>query len=248
MLEQNGVHVAAISYDSQQVLQQFAQRYSIGFPLLSDRGSAVIRSFGIFNSNIAPDLRSYGVPHPVSYLLAPDGVVVRKYFVPNYQHRVAASAVALAEFGAAGAPTITIRSGPLTVLIALSSETAFAGQELRYQAKFLLDTGWHVYAPPLPPSYTPLSLIFDDTNVIAQSLDLPRAERVEIPVLCESLPVYSGEFRGTGKLLLKFPMAEGAAAVSGELRFQSCTDTVCEPPQAVKFQVPLTIGRFVKAE
>ena len=43
--------------------------------------SAVIRRFGIFNTNIAPGLRAHGVPHPVDYLVAPDGIVIRKYFV-----------------------------------------------------------------------------------------------------------------------------------------------------------------------
>ena len=66
-------------------LHNFAQQHEIGFPLLSDPDSAVIRSFGILNTNIAPELRAHGVPHPVQYLVAPDGAMVRKYFVPNYQ-------------------------------------------------------------------------------------------------------------------------------------------------------------------
>jgi peroxiredoxin len=64
MLEKNGVRIAAISYDSQEILAAFAQKHSIGFPLLSDKGSHVIRKFSIFNFNMAPDLRSHGVPHP----------------------------------------------------------------------------------------------------------------------------------------------------------------------------------------
>src|SRR5271156_6829625 len=117
MLEKNGVRITAVSYDSQKVLQDFADTHGIRFPLLSDHDSTVIRRFGIFNSNMAPGLRSYGVPHPVEYLVAPDGIVVRKYFVANYQHRVTASAVALREFGAVAelASVITLKSGALTV-------------------------------------------------------------------------------------------------------------------------------------
>lgn len=85
LLEKEGVRVAAISYDFQKTLHNFAQQHEIGFPLLSDPDSAVIRSFGILNTNIAPELRAHGVPHPVQYLAAPDGAMVRKYFVPNYQ-------------------------------------------------------------------------------------------------------------------------------------------------------------------
>ena len=71
MLEKNGVHIAAISFDSQEILAAFAREYSIRFPLLSDKGSVVIRKFGIFNQNVAPDLkRNYWIPHPVEYLVA----------------------------------------------------------------------------------------------------------------------------------------------------------------------------------
>src|SRR5579872_5368748 len=101
MLETHGVKIAAISYDARHKLAAFAQKYNIGYPLLSDADSQVIRQFGIFNFNMAPDLRSYGVPHPVEYLVSPGGEVVRKYFVENYQHRVTGSAVALQQFGEA---------------------------------------------------------------------------------------------------------------------------------------------------
>jgi peroxiredoxin len=65
MLEKKGVHIAAVSYDSEEILAAFARKHSIGFPLLSDKTSEAIRKFGIFNTNMAPDLRAYGVPHPV---------------------------------------------------------------------------------------------------------------------------------------------------------------------------------------
>jgi hypothetical protein len=156
LLEKEGIRAAAISYDAQNTLQAFARKYRIGFPLLSDRESAVIRSFRIFNTNIAPGLRAHGVPHPVEYLVSPDGIVLRKYFVPNYQHRVTASAVVLREFGVADedAAVVTVRSGALTVEVGLSTAKAFAGQEISFSAKFLLEPGWHVYGAPLPGAYT----------------------------------------------------------------------------------------------
>jgi alkyl hydroperoxide reductase subunit AhpC len=143
MIESKGLRIAAVSYDSQETLQHFAEKYQIRIPLLSDRDSAVIRSFGILNTNIAAGLRARGVPHPVEYLIAPDGLVVRKYFVPNYQHRVTASSVALREFGVVSeeAPTVTLRSGALTMVIGLSTARAFAGQEISFFAKFTLDPG-----------------------------------------------------------------------------------------------------------
>ncbi len=247
MLEKNGMRIAAVSYDSQEILEGFAEKHGIGYPLLSDHDSAVIRRFGIFNANIAPGLRAHGVPHPVNYLVAPDGILIRKYYVPNYQHRVTASAVVLREFGAVAedAATITLRSSALTVEIGLSGGKAFAGQEISFFARFKLEPGWHVYGTPLPDAYTATSITFDDPIIVRQSLRLPEAQPMEIAALGETLPVYNGSFQGQGSLLLKFPVEAGRIVLSGKLRFQQCNDTICEAPETVPFELPLTIEPFV---
>jgi hypothetical protein len=250
MLEKNGVHIAAVSYDSQEILASFAQKHSIGFPLLSDQGSAVISKFGIFNANMAPDLRAYGVPHPVEYLVTPDGTVVKKYFVTNYQHRVTGSAVALREFGAveSDAPTVTLARGPLEVQIGFPSAKAFAGQEVSFFARFALQPGWHVYGSPVPASYTTTSIAFVSPSVARQELKLPLPEILHIPALGETLPVYSGSFQGIGTLLLKFPLPEGRMVLPGRLEFQQCSDTVCEAPETVAFELALILEPFVVSE
>jgi hypothetical protein len=249
LLEQDGVRLAAISYDSLETLAEFAEKHGIGFPLLSDSGSAVIRAFGIFNTNMAPDLRAYGVPHPVEYLLTSEGEVARKYFVPNYQHRVTGSAVALREFGTADAVAglVNLKSGAVTAQIGLASGYAFAGQELGFFAKFRLEPGWHVYGSPLPDGYTATSVVFDDPKVIRQSFQLPPATPIEIASLQEVLPVYSASFEGVGSLLLKFPLAQGPTTLSGQLRFQQCSDRSCEPSETLRFELPLNIEKFLTA-
>jgi hypothetical protein len=246
LLEKSGVQIAAVSYDAIEALKRFADEFAIRFPLLSDRDSAVIRRFGIFNSNIAPGLRAHGVPHPVDYLVAPDGVVIRKYFVENYQHRVTAAAIALREFGSsAGAGAVTLQSGALSVEIGLAGPDAFAGQEISFFANFKLEPEWHTYGTPLPSAYTPTAIAFDDPKVISQSFELPDAQPMEIASLGETLPVYSGSFRGMGSLLLKFPIDAGKITLSGRLRFQQCSDTVCEPPETIPFELPLSIETFM---
>jgi AhpC/TSA family/Disulphide bond corrector protein DsbC len=242
-LETQGVRIAAISYDLQDQLQRFAEQFHIGFPLLSDRDSAVIRAFGIFNTNIAPGLRAHGVPHPVNYLVSSDGIVLRKFFVANYQHRVTGSEIALREFGSAGYAglAVTLRSGALAIELGLSSAKAFAGQQIGFYAHFALDPGWHVYGTPLPQAYTPLRVSFDDPKIIKQSLELPAAQAMEIAALGEIIPVYSGSFAGAGSLLLKYPLDAGPTALRGQVRFQQCSDTACEPPEALSFELPLTL-------
>jgi hypothetical protein len=249
MIESTGLGVAAVSYDSQQTLQHFAEKYQIRIALLSDRDSAVIRSFGILNTNIAPGLRAHGVPHPVEYLIAPDGLIVRKYFVPNYQHRVTASSVALREFGVVSeeAPTVTLRRGALTMVIGLSTARAFAGQEISFFAKFTLDPGWHVYGAPVPEIYTTTSVTFEGPTIVHQSFELPSAAQMRIAALGETLPVYSSPFQGLGSLLLRFPLDAGNIMLSGRVRFQQCSDTVCEAPETILFDLPLTLEPFMVA-
>jgi hypothetical protein len=223
-LEKKGLRIAAISYDATDTLHQFAEKNQVRFPLLSDRDSAVIRGFGILNTNIAPGLRAHGVPHPVEYLVAPDGTVIHKYFVPNYQHRVTASAVVLREFGVASgdAPAVALRSGAVAVEIGLAAAKAFAGQELGFFARFAIEPGWHVYPDT--------SIVFDDPKVIRQSFEFAE----------------TGQCLGT--LLLKFPLDAGATALSGQLRFQQCSATICEPPETIPFELPLTLERFMVAK
>jgi AhpC/TSA family/Disulphide bond corrector protein DsbC len=243
MLEKNGLGSAAVSYDSLETLKGFADKHGIGFPLLSDHDSAVIRRFGIFNSNIAPGLRAHGVPHPVDYLVAPDGVLIRKYFVANYQHRVTGSSVVLREFGVIGedVPQITLRSGALTVEMGLSSAKVFAGQEIGFVAKFKLEPGWHVYGTLLSDMYTATSIVFDDPKITRQSFKLPEVQTMGIQE-------YGGSFQALGSLLLRFPIDAGQTVLSGQLRFQQCSDTVCEAPQTITFELPLTIVPFMDAE
>jgi len=249
LLEKNGVCIAAVSYDPQETLKNFADTQRIGFPLLSDRDSAAIRAFGIFNMNIAPGLRAHGVPHPVEYLVAPDGTVIRKYFVPNYLHRVTGSAVAFQEFGVASedAAVITIQHGALKVEIGLSSGRAFAGQELSFFAKFQLQPGWHTYGTPLPDAYTATSIVFEDDKIIQQLFDLPKPESLTLPALGETLPVFSGSFEGRGTVLLRFPLDSGRVALHGKLRVQQCCETICEPPEAIPFELPVTLEPFLVA-
>lgn len=150
-------------------------------------------------------------------------MVIRKYFVPNYQHRVTASAVVLREFAVTGddARKVILRRGAVTMQIGLSSAKAFAGQELSFFAKFTLEPGWHVYPDTL--------VTFDDPKIIRQSFE------------------FRDTFEGLGTLLLKFPLDAGTIMLSGQVRFQQCSDTICEPPETIAFELPLTLEPFMVA-
>ena len=72
-------------------------------------------------------------------------------------------------------------------------------------------------------------------------------ELIEFAALGETFPVYHGSFYGFGSLLLKFPLEAGATLLSGKVRFQACSDRVCEPPQEIPFELPLNLEPFLVA-
>lgn len=234
--------LAAISYDSPAILRRFAAAYHVGYPLLSDPGSKVIRAFGILNTNIPPGHPFYGIPFPGQYLIEPDGIVRDKIFLPDYHQRATGAEVLLLDFGRAlGKDVVEVKTGELSARVILSVGRSFRGDQLGLAIKFALKPGWHVYGEPLPSNYIVTSVSFDPELVAHQSIDFPRARPLKLKVLGETLPVYEGEFQAPGRLLLKPDLKPGQYKLGGTLRFQACNDEVCKLPEKVAFQLPLTI-------
>jgi len=242
------VNLAAISYDAVETLKRFAAANHISYPLLSDTGSAVIKAFGLLNTNMPPSVFAYGVPFPGQFLLSPDGIVREKFFLPNYRLRTAGSAVLmeLTGEGAAGNTTV-LATQPLRARIELSAGSAFTGQQLAFSLAFSVGEGWHIYGAPLPESYTPLSMRLDDEVVAQWSLDLPAPVPMRFAELNETLPVYRGEFRGRGKLLIKSQLEPGEYHLRGTLSFQACHATICEPPRTLAWELPVKVLPAVPA-
>lgn len=218
----------------------------------------MIRAFGILNTNVPEDHKMmYGMPFPGDYLLSPGGVVRDKLFLPSYEHRPSATALALrnADGAAVGVNSVEIDAGAFRATVTLSAVRCFPGQELATALRIRLKPGWHIYGKPLPASYRPTELTFESPIVSEQSIELPAPTPLLLKALGETLPVYEGEVRATGKLGIKWspPMpakfmepfgktiAPGPYKIAGTLRFQACSDTVCEPPQAIKFELPLEL-------
>lgn len=97
-----GAPVVSISYDTREVLNDFATRQKIAYTMLSDTESKVIRDFGILNTSVAPDDDVYGIPYPGIYVLDRDGVVKAKYFEESFRDRYSAGAILAHEFGGSG--------------------------------------------------------------------------------------------------------------------------------------------------
>ena len=214
--------------------------------MLSDKGSAVIRKFGILNANIPEGHPFHGIPFPGDYLIGPDGSVRDKAFQPDYQARPAASEVLLKKFGAtADGPVVTIKAEEVQAVITMSSSIAVPGRELGIAADVTVAKGWHIYGQPLPENYVATSISFAPEFLSAQSLDFPPATPVEFKSLGETIPAYTGAIRAVGTVLIKPNLKPGDYQLKGTLRFQECSDQICKLPQKVEFEVPIKIEGMV---
>ena len=73
----------------------------------------------------------YGMPFPGDYLIAPDGTVRDKLFLPSYEHRPSATALALRDSDSiAGGNSVEIDTGAFSATVTLSADRCFPGQEL----------------------------------------------------------------------------------------------------------------------
>ncbi|MCC3860195.1 peroxiredoxin family protein [Pseudemcibacter aquimaris] len=78
-----GITPVLISYDDPQIQKDFFDKEGFSVPLLADVGSVVIKEFGILNDSTSPESKYYGYPHPIVFLISPDGVIKNKLYVES---------------------------------------------------------------------------------------------------------------------------------------------------------------------
>jgi peroxiredoxin Q/BCP len=86
-IEKRGFRLAAISYDSPEILQKFTEKREIKFPLLSDPTSEVIDRYGLRDPQYKDKPKFNGVPRPIIFILDAKGVIKAKLFEETYKTR-----------------------------------------------------------------------------------------------------------------------------------------------------------------
>jgi peroxiredoxin Q/BCP len=84
-IEDAGVQVVGISYDSPEALERFSDKAKITFPLLSDPGSKTIDAYVIRNE--AARGKAEGVPNPGTFILDREGIIRAKLFLEGFRQR-----------------------------------------------------------------------------------------------------------------------------------------------------------------
>jgi peroxiredoxin len=92
-IEKRGYRIAALSYDTPEILGKFTAKRQIAFTFLSDPKSEVIDLYKLRDPQYPPGNRAYGVPRPIIFVLDRDGVIKAKLHEESFKVRPPVTAV-----------------------------------------------------------------------------------------------------------------------------------------------------------
>lgn len=234
--EKLGLKLVGLSYDRPEILQEFAQRAGITFPLLADPDSSSLEKLGLVNPEGKG--KSKGVAFPGILYLDSDGKIQETFFEDSYAKRPTPGTVLarlFPESGASPEPT-----GGKEYVLTQTGAAGIAGSEWELVVSFPLAEKAHLYAPG-SENYYPLELKLEPHPMLEfGEAILPPSETLRIEVLNEEVEVYSGVVTLRVPVTVRLNDATKAlkaaesTTVEGELSYQICNDRSCLPPQSEK--------------
>jgi hypothetical protein len=241
-LQARGLGLAAITYDSPAVLADFGQRQGITFPLLSDPGSATIKSYGIFNTTVDPASTNFGIPFPGTFLVDRNGIVTARFFEEAYQERTTGSNILLQLGSEPGAttPAVRIETDHLVATAYASDPVVSPGTLFSLVLDVEPKPRMHLYAPGAQ-SYRVIDLKLTPRPLLVERpVRYPESEIYFFEPLNEHVPVFQRPFR-LGLDVALDGSREGREAlaavktftIDGTLEYQACDDAVCFLPTSV---------------
>jgi peroxiredoxin len=232
--------LAAISYDSPDILAGFSRQRGVTFPLLSDAGSATIKRYGILNtlpedalgpnrddpvlkadvqkyvSVVQPNAGMIGMAFPGTFVLDRQGRVTSRFFEEFYRERNTASSLLVKLGGEAASVAGTYISSAHLDLTTYPSD---AGVAPGNRFSLILDVkpgpGIHVYAPGAS-GYRVISLaLAAQPAVRALPMKYPASQIYFFRPLNERVPVYQKPFSLVQEMILD-GSPDGQAALKGK--------------------------------
>ena len=89
---ERGMTPIFISYDTPVIQKNFYDRYKFTMPILSDEENDVINAFDVLNADsISERSPIYGYPHPIVFLISPDGIIRDKLYIENEDSPIGSS-------------------------------------------------------------------------------------------------------------------------------------------------------------
>lgn len=84
---ERGYRIVGVSYDTPDVLMDFAKVRGITYTLLSDKDSRMIKMLGILNEDHEQGSRFYGIPNPTTLVVDSEGVISHIFHEEGYKNR-----------------------------------------------------------------------------------------------------------------------------------------------------------------
>ena len=221
ILSEQGLGVAAISYDSVDVLSDFAQRRGITFPLLADDDSSAISEFGILNTVAAegvgenaddPDVKAdvakyvsafganpmiVGTPYPGTFMIDGDGKVTSRFFEEFYRERNTTTNVML-KLGMGLSPIAAVEgeTAHLKFTAYPSNTSVTVGTRFSLALDVTPGPNMHVYAPGAEEKgYRVIGFNLDQPEIARiEPVTYPESEIYYFEPLDEHVPVYQEKF------------------------------------------------------
>ena len=274
-LSDRGLKIAVVSYDTPEILTAFSREHGITFPLLSDKGSAVITRYGILNTVVdeafgprkddpavqadASAVGAFpmmkGIAFPGTFILDRQGRVTDRFFEDFYVERSTASAILKRLDDGAGQVTGTkVSTAHLEATTYTSDAVVAVGNLFSVVVEIEPGPGMHVYAPGAV-GYRVVNVRLDPQPLVrALGLDYPPSEIYYFEPLDERVPVYQQPFTLVQEMVIdgspesmKALRGMESLTVTGALDYQACDDTLCFNPVSVPLSWTLSLRPLVTA-
>jgi hypothetical protein len=232
--------VAAISYDTEEILKSFADRRKIEFPLLADPDSKTLRAYGVLNVEATGQYK--GMARPGYFFIDTKGTIREKFFETKYRQRFSGNNVIGKLFPELGDEvTDNVQAPHLSLAVEQSDRASFPGGRITLTAELRLPPDVHVYSPGVQ-GYKSISLVMDPTpGMEFTPVNYPHAKVLYLPAIKERVPVFEGKFRITDDLKIssaaEFSNSLGTDGrtftLAGKLDYQACDSKTCYLPTSV---------------
>ena len=247
-MEKQGVKLAAISYDSQEILKYFAERHNIEYPLLGDPDSKIIEAYGVLNEEATGMQR--GFARPGYFFIDENGIIREKFFEAKYRQRLTGNSLIFKLFPELGQEvTETVEAPHLQLALEQSDTTAVPGTRVTLVAEVRLPPDVHVYAPGTK-GYKPIKLVMDPVSQLElKPAVYPPSKTLYLPAIKEQVPTFEGTFRisqdlqvNTGAEFWGSLGKDGKTfTITGKLEYQACDKTICYVPTSVPLKWQLQV-------
>jgi hypothetical protein len=242
------VKLAAISYDTEEILKYFADRHKIEYPLLGDPDSKIIEAYGVLNKE-ATGMQK-GFSRPGYFFIDGKGIIREKFFDAKYRERLTGNSLIAKLFPELGQEVTEALEAPHVQLkLEQSDATGVPGTRVTLVAEARLPPDVHVYAPGAK-GYKSIKLMMDPVPQLElEPVVYSPSKTLYLSAIKEQVPAFEGTFRisqdiqvNTGAEFWGSLGKDGRIfAITGKLEYQACDKTTCYAPTSVPVKWQLQV-------